>query len=85
MTVTTINFPTHTARTTPRGAIWAATAFAALLRAGNKVMDRLTEQRRRAAELHAAHEMMLMAREYDDTQPGFAADLRSAAMRMYRD
>jgi len=48
-------------------------------------MDALTERRRRAAELDAAREMMLMAREYDDTQPGFAADLRSAAMRMNRD
>lgn len=85
MTATTIKFTSHSARTAPRGAIWAATAFAALLRAGSKLMDVLTEQRRRAAELRAAREMMLMAREYDDTQPGFAADLRSAAMRMTRD
>ncbi len=85
MSATTIRITSLPARTTPRGAVWAAEGFAALLQWSTALIAAVTEQRRRAAEARAAREVMVLATSYADTQPGLASDLRGAAMRMNQD
>lgn len=82
MAATTLKLTSVPVRSAPRGAGWAATAFAAVLEAGASLVDRYTAQRRRAAELRAMQEMFRLADSYASSQPGFASDLRAAATRV---
>ena len=82
MAATTLKLTSFPVPVAPRGAGWAATAFAAVLEAGASLVDRYTAQRRRAAELRAMQEMFRLADSYAGSQPGFASDLRAAATRV---
>jgi len=66
---------------TPRGAIWAARAAAAIWAA---LARRLDGRKQRSVALEAAIEaaqVRAMARRHAATDPGFAADLMAAADR----
>ncbi len=82
MAATTLKLSSVPVRTAPRGAGWAATAFAAVLEAGASLIDSYMAQRRRAAELRAMQDMLRLADSYANSQPGFASDLRAAATRV---
>ena len=70
MTATTLRLSDGTTVPVPRGAVWAADAFAALW----KALERYGEMRARRALAEAA-------RRYDGTDPSLAADLRAALKR----
>jgi hypothetical protein len=66
---------------TPRGAVWAARAAAALWGAAARW---LSARRQHAASLQAAidaAQVRALARRHAGTDPGFAADLMAAADR----
>ena len=85
MAATTLKLTSGPVLTAPRGAGWAASAFATVLLSTSSLLARAAEQRRISAELRAMQEMLRLANSYNDTQPGFAADLRAAAMRANAD
>lgn len=83
MSATTIKLPSAPVITAaPRGAAWAANLFASLLQGLRAVGHNLIEQRRLWAEKRAIQEMLRLADTYSISQPGFAAELRAAAMRL---
>jgi hypothetical protein len=81
MAATTLKYSSVPAIAAPRGAGWAANAFAAVLKGGNSLVRRIAEYQRRSSELRARQELLRMADAFARTQPGFASDLRAAAAR----
>ncbi|MFN3417249.1 MAG: hypothetical protein ACK4ZD_13160 [Caldimonas sp.] len=83
MSATTIKLPSASVHTAaPRGAAWAASIFASVLNGLRAVGRHIVEQRRLWAETRAIQEMLRLADTYSASQPGFAAELRAAAMRL---
>jgi len=79
MTSASMTFGRPTRMTVPRGALWLGKLTAVLLSSLRK-LDRwqLSLQRQ---EPQTAEEVMAWAKRIERTEPGFAADLRAAAMR----
>lgn len=65
--------------TVPRGALWFGNAAAALI-AGIRRLD-IWLLSLNSREPRTASEVMAYAREIENSDPGLAADLRSAALR----
>jgi len=63
----------------PRGAVWFGTAAAALLNALRSADRWLLDAR--AEKLKSADDVLEWARRIEPNEPGFAADLRAAALR----
>lgn len=63
----------------PRGAVWAGKAMAAVIKALQRVDGWLLAQRR--PEPRTVQEVLDWARRVESSEPGFAADLRAAALR----
>lgn len=82
MTATTVELQVAAREIAPRGARalgqLAATAFAGLRSLGQR-MARLFD--REPTRYEAIEAVLNMARQYERTQPSFAADLRAAACR----
>jgi len=83
MTSASMTFGRPTRMTVPRGALWFGNFTAFLLNSLRK-LDRwqLSLQRQ---EPQTAEEVMAWAKRIERTEPGFAADLRAAAMRSMGD
>ncbi|UZD54918.1 hypothetical protein [Caldimonas aquatica] len=77
MTATTVDFQVARRAGAPRGAAVLGDAAARLLKAAGAWLRSL-----RAGDPYADREALLqLARSYERSQPGFAADLRAAALR----
>lgn len=82
MTTITINAPAKIAE--PRGAAWAAAAFARLLQWMESSAARREAQRTEAGRVSEAARVRLYAQEVMAQDPRFAADLFAAADRHER-
>lgn len=82
MTTITVNTPAKVAE--PRGAAWAANAFARLLKWMDANAARREAQRAEASRVSEAARVRLYAQEVMAQDPRFAADLFAAADRHER-
>lgn len=80
MTSASMTFGRPARLTIPRGALWFAAA-ATILIEGLRRVDRWQLGLLRKAEPRTADEVLEMAQRLEATDPGFAADLRAAALR----
>lgn len=83
MTSASMTFGRPTRIAIPRGAQWAADITSALLE-GLQRLDRWQLSLRRE-EPKTADEVLAWAHRIESTEPGFAADLRAAALRSMGD
>lgn len=80
MTSASMTFGRPARLTIPRGALWFAAATTAVLE-GLRRLDRWQLGLLRNDEPRTADEVLDMAQRLEATDPGFAADLRAAALR----
>ncbi|AKJ32158.1 hypothetical protein [Caldimonas brevitalea] len=82
MTATTVQLHVAAPRTAPRGAAALAHVFAAVLTGAERGVSALGRVfRREPSPYESVQAVLEMARDYERSQPGFAADLRAAACR----
>ena len=79
MTNASMTFGRPTRLTIPRGALWFGTLAATLIK-GLRRLDQWQLSMKRA-EPSDADQVMAWASRIEGTEPGFAADLRAAALR----
>jgi hypothetical protein len=79
MTNASMTFGRPTRLAIPRGAIWLGSFAAALIHALRRLDNWLLSERRDNPK--TAEEVMDWANRIESTEPGFAADLRAAALR----
>ena len=79
MTSASMSFGANTRYHPPRGAIWAAAAVGALMNLIQRLDQWQLAQRR--SEPRNVAEVLDLARQVEKSDPGFAADLRAAALR----
>ncbi len=80
MTSASMTFGRPARLTVPRGALWFAAAAAALID-GLRRIDRWQLSLLSKNEPRSADDVLEMAQRLEATDPGFAADLRAAALR----
>lgn len=80
MTSASMTFGRPARLTIPRGALWFAAA-ATMLIEGLRRLDRWQLTLMRRDEPRNADEVLEMAQRLEASDPGFAADLRAAALR----
>ena len=80
MTSASMTFGRPARLSIPRGALWFATATHALLESLRR-LDRWQLGLMRRQEPQSAEEVLTMAQRLEASDPGFAADLRAAALR----
>lgn len=80
MTSASMTFGRPARLTIPRGALWFANATHALLE-GIRRLDRWQLDLKRKDEPRTAEELLAVAQRLEASDPGFAADLRAAALR----
>ncbi len=80
MTSASMTFGRPARLTVPRGALWFAAATNGLLE-GLRRLDRWQLGLVRKDEPRSADEVLELAHRLDASDPGFAADLRAAALR----
>ena len=80
MTSASMTFGRPTRLTIPRGAIWFAAA-AGLLIDGLRRLDRWQLRVVAKDEPRTAEDVLAWAQRVEPSEPGFAADLRAAALR----
>lgn len=83
MTSASMSFGSNSRYSAPRGAVWAGQAVAALLAGLHRFDQWLVE--RRKPEVQTVEDVLDWARRIESTDPGFAADLRAAALRSQGD
>jgi hypothetical protein len=79
--ITSQTFHATPALSIPRGARVAATAFLALLAGVSRHLHQQVTAPRRRSRTDEAAEVREMARHWEHSDPGFAADLYAAAAR----
>ena len=79
MSNASMTFGRPTRLAVPRGSIWLATLAAALIHGLRRLDNWLLSQRQDHPK--TAEAVMDWAKRIEQTEPGFAADLRGAAMR----
>lgn len=80
MTSASMSFGRPARLTIPRGALWFAAAATFLIE-GLRRLDRWQLSLLRKDEPRNAEEVLELAQRLDATDPGYAADLRAAALR----
>lgn len=80
MTSASMTFGRPARLTIPRGALWFAAAATFLIE-GLRRVDRWQLSLLRKDEPQTAEEVLDLAQRLEATEPGFAADLRAAALR----
>lgn len=80
MTSASMSFGRPARLNIPRGAMWFATG-AAMLIEGLRRLDRWQLRVSQKSEPRTAEEVMDWAQRIEPTEPGFASDLRAAALR----
>ena len=80
MTSASMTFGRPARLTIPRGALWFAAATSAVIE-GLRRIDRWQLSLLRKEEPRSADEVLELAQRLEAPDPGFAADLRAAALR----